>query len=344
MVHASVNGVVMMSAVATALLGLALFPEVNPTPGPSGAITFAHVGWQRWASLAAGLLLPRLLTTPGYDHNLWEQIGSKVFGALGIPALPYPLIALGAVLGLAVIEQASLRHPIAGRRPLRRLVSTFAKGTAVLLLAGLLFNSVTKAPQLGPLPEIVLSWDYLPDQGQLLAKSSDPLSRPAVPSTTDYTRNVLGSFLASWGPGDADYMTSRLFWEANGYLDTFLPGWIRQGLTTVFAAGLILLLWRIANQKDLYRLGRLSFVLIGILGALALMACGAISATAKPSIHGRYLIGVYLLLIPVTYLGCIPWISDGTRRHPVLLTLAMAATITAIQATAILNTLSRFYG
>jgi hypothetical protein len=139
-------------------------------------------------------------------------------------------------------------------------------------------------------------------------------------------------------------MTSRLFWEANGYLDNFLPGWIRQGLTTLFALGLVLLLWRIGSQRDLPRLGRLSFVLIGILGALALMAYGAVSATAKPSIHGRYLIGVYLLLIPVTYLGCIPWVSDGTRRHPVLLTLAMAATITVLQVAAILNTLSRYYG
>jgi hypothetical protein len=139
-------------------------------------------------------------------------------------------------------------------------------------------------------------------------------------------------------------MTSRLFWEINGDLDNFLPGWVRQGLTTLFALGLVLLLWRIAGQKDVSRLGRLSFTLIGILVALVLLASGTISTNAKASIHGRYLIGIYLFLIPITYLGCISWISDQTRRRPILITLAMTTIITAIQVVAILNTLSRYYG
>ena len=344
MVHSSVTGVIMMSAIGIGLLGLALFPEVNPRPGPSGAFTTKYVGWQGWAALTAGLLIPREFSTLGYDQAIWNSIGTKVFSSLGMPALPYTLVAVGAVLGLALVEQTSVRNPITSIRHLRRLGGFAAKGIACLLLMGLLFNTFTNAPHLGSLPEIVQFWDYLPDQGQLLMKSNDPLVRPAVPSAADYVRRVLFSFMASWGPGDADYMTSRLFWEINGDLDNFLPGWVRQGLTTLFALGLVLLLWRIAGQKDVSRLGRLSFTLIGILVALVLLASGTISTNAKASIHGRYLIGIYLFLIPVTYLGCISWISDQTRRRPILTTLAMTTIITAIQVVAILNTLSRYYG
>jgi hypothetical protein len=82
----------------------------------------------------------------------------------------------------------------------------------------------------------------------------------------------------------------------------------------------------------------------GLFAALVLLALGSKTSVASPSIHGRYLMGVYVLLIPVAFLGwkglMVRWESRSPRKIAFLLVVPMLL----LQAAGIVTTIHRYFG
>ncbi len=343
-VQTSINGILMTVVPGFGLLGLALFRPRRSAEDGSEESEEGSVGWAGWGALAAGLLLARGIGFKEYDAEIGLTVGRKITELLQVPVPPYWMLVLIACGGLAIVERvASAGFPLNpgdGRGRGMRWVG----GLAVAVIALLGFNAVWPAPQLGMLMEAVPGWEFIPNQAQLLPRADLPAPPDPAPSVSAYTGNVLKSFIASWGPGDADFMLSRLFWQSDGYLDTLMPEWIRWFLTSLLGAGLAIQLWRISQRRNRVRFGRLLFVGLGLLAALVILAVGARSATASPSLHGRYLIGIYCMLIPVAFLGWKGLIVRWELRHAHRIGLLLVVPMLVLQLTGILTTIFRYFG
>jgi hypothetical protein len=65
---------------------------------------------------------------------------------------------------------------------------------------------------------------------------------------------------------------------------------------------------------------------------------------ANPSLHGRYLIGVYVMLIPVAFLGWKGWFLRWEVRRPTLLALLLVVPLLGLQLSSVLTMLFRYFG
>ncbi len=343
LVQTSVNGVLMSVVPLAGLLGVALFRFAESTEGESVGGK-AVVGWKGWAALGVGLLLARVISSPAYDAAVagsFEGLLKRV-GWSWLPSY-WMLVVVGS-LGLWLVERLAVMGRLLRGREGRGKRIVWLEMVALAMLLGMAWNAFTPAPHLGMLMEAVPGWEYLPGQERLLPQIGLPAPPDPAPLPWAYVRSVLASFFSSWGPGDADYMTSTLFWQLDGYLDTLMPSGVRQFVTTLLVCGLAVLLWRISERRTWGRLGRLAMTLGGLFAALVLLALGSKTSVASPSIHGRYLMGVYVLLIPVAFLGwkglMVRWESRSPRKIAFLLVVPMLL----LQAAGIVTTIHRYFG
>jgi hypothetical protein len=339
LVHTSMVGVLTGVAVAAALLGQALFRFKDSTAEASDRPA-AAMGAAGWGGLAIGLLLSRVVSSDGYDAAVGTMVRS-LWGWSWLP--PYWLVVVVACGGLWVVEWVAvalkwLSREGHGRRPL------WLQMLALSILLGLLWNTFRTAPRLGMLTEAVPAWEILTGRERLLPPIGLPVPAAIIPSTGVYVLSLVESFLASWGPGDADHLTSVLFWQMGGSPETLMPSWTRQCLTTFLACGLALSLWRISERRNWGRFGRLVMALVGVAGALILLTLGSRSAVESPSFHGRHLLGVYVLLIPLMFLGwkglMVRWESTSPRKLAFVLVVPMLL----FQTAAIVTTIHRYFG
>jgi hypothetical protein len=343
LVQTSVNGVLMSVVPLLGLVGVALFRFKESAEGETGKEP-ELVGWRGWTALGVGLMLTRVAASGEYDAG----IASSFRGALsrvGWAWLPsYWMVVVVGCVGLWLLEGVSVVAMKLWSREGRGKRMVWLEMVALAIVAGLCWNAFWPAPHLGMLMEAVPGWEYLPGQERLLPRIGLPAPPDPSPLPWEYVRSVLASFFSSWGPGDADYMTSTLFWQLDGYLDTLMPGWVRQFLTTLLACGLAVLLWRISERKNWGRLGRLALTLGGLFAALVVLALGSKTSAASPSIHGRYLMGVYVLLIPVAFLGwkglMVRWESKSPRKIAFVLVVPMLL----LQSAGIVTTIYRYFG
>lgn len=342
-VHTSLNGIVSVVVPASAVLALALF-----RPKAEGEMTEGHpegaVGWAGWGALGAGLLLARVVSTPEYDEAIGKQLGVLVRERLGWPVPPYWVVVVAGCGLLGVVERVMQRFlpldPGTGRGRGMRWVG----GLSLAACLGLLVNAVLPSGQLGMLMEAVPLWEYVPNQGQFLARTDYPAPPDPAPTPGGYAWSALKCFLASWGPGDADFMTSRLFWQTAGFLDTLTPDWVRWFLTTVLGLGLALQLWRVSNRSNRVRFGRLMLVLVGVVAVVVLLAVGARVSVASPSLHGRYLLGVYIMVLPLLFSGWKGLLLRWQVRRPVRLTMLLVCPAVVLHLVSGWTMLERYLG
>lgn len=339
LVHTSVVGVLTGVAVAAGLLGQALFRFKDSTAEVSDR-SAAAMGAMGWGGLAIGLLSARVVSTDGYDAVVGPLVRS-LWGGAWIP--PYWMGVVVACGGFWVVERVAvslnwLGREGQGRRPL------WLQMLALAILLGLLWNTFRTAPRLGMLTEAVPAWEILTGRERLLPPIGLPVPAAIVPSNVVYVLSLVESFLASWGPGDADHLTSALFWQMGGSPETLLPSWIRQCLTTLLVCGLALSLWRISERRNLGRFGRLVMALVGVAGALILLALGSRSSVESPSFHGRHLLGIYVLLIPMMFLGWKGLMVRWERTSPRKLAFVLVVPMLVFQTAAIVTTIHRYFG
>lgn len=343
-VHTSPNGIISAVLPAAGLLALALFrPKPSGDADDAGTAEKA-VGWAGWGALGLGMMLVRLVSTPEYDESIGKQFGMVVRERFGLPMPPYWLLVLGACGALGCVEWVMARmlplDPGGGRGRGMRWVG----GLSLAACLGLGVNAVLSSGQLGMLMEAVPLWEYVPNQGHFLARADYPAPPDPAPTPGGYAWSALKCFLASWGPGDADFMTSRLFWQTAGFLDTLTPEWVRWLLTTMLGLGLAMHLWRVSNRSNQVRFGRLTLVVLGVLGVVVLLAVGARVAVASPSLHGRYLIGAYVMALPVLFSGWKGLLLRWQSRRPVRLMLLLVAPAVVLHLVAGATMLDRYLG
>ncbi len=339
----ALNGVLMALVPGAALLGLAMF-RPKPISEASEDSQERPVGWVGWASLAGGLLVARVFRAAEFDGVVWLTMGKRLEGVIHFPLPSYAVLVLLACSSLAVIERVAAWCCPFNAGDGRGRGMDWVGALSLAVVAGLLFNAIRPAPQLGMLMEAVPAWEFLPNQGNLLPRADLVAPPDPSPSPKAYAWSAVKSFAASWGPGDADFMTSRLFWQACGFLDSLAPEWVRWFLTTLFALGVAIQLWRISRRKNRVRFGRLFLLGAALLTSVVLLAVGARMSLANPSLHGRYLIGVYVMLIPVAFLGWKGWFLRWEVRRPTLLALLLVVPLLGLQLSSVLTMLFRYFG
>ena len=342
LLQTSVIGVLTAVAVAVGLLGQALF-RFKDSAAEDSDRSVPAMGAAGWGGLAIGMVFARVVSTDGYGAAIdtLVQLGWSRWSGSWVP--PYWMWVVVAFGGLWVVEQVAvalkwLSREGHGRRPL------WLQMLALALLLGLVWNAFRSVPRLGMLTEAVPAWEILTGRERLLPPIGLPVPAAIIPSNGVYVRTLVESFLASWGPGDADHLTSVLFWQMGGSPETLMPSWIRQCLTTLLACGLALSFWRISERRNWGRLGRLVMALLGVAGALILLALGTRSPAEFPSFHGRHLLGVYVLLIPLMFLGWKGLMVRWERTSPRKLAFVLVLPMLLFQTAAIVTTIHRYFG
>ncbi len=257
--------------------------------------------WRFWGALTLGLLLGRLVSNAEFDAEAVDSLAR--FGTrLGLRRIP-PFWLVTTVLGAvgAIIDRAAAAW-VAARdrnqpRPVGPRTLRWAWLFSLMILAGMLFNAVSRCPPLPPLREVFPTWEYQPGQDILLPSVTSPRPSDAHPSVREYVVQALRSAAGSIGPGDRDYMTSKLFWTQISDGDTFAPDWLIGVLTTLFATGAALHYWRISDRQDAARFVLVTAVFVGGTAYFAAIAAACRLGGATPSLHGRYVYVCYLILI-----------------------------------------------
>ena len=270
-------------------------------PGDPGGI------WRFWGALTCGFLSGRLISNAEYDAESVASLAGFAarVGFHHLPPFWLAIVVLGAVGAVADRLAAAL---VATRshgtvRSFLPGMTRFAWLVSALILAGMLFNCVTPCPTLGPLREVLPVWDFQPGQEVLLPSASLPRPSDAHPSVRAYVIQALRAAAGSVGPGDRDYMTSKLFWTQVGDGDAFAPNWLIGALSTLFALGAALHYWRISEQRDAVRLVLVTAIFIGAVAYFVGIATACLLGSATPSLHGRYLYVCYLILIVTAFTG-----------------------------------------
>jgi len=323
------------------LLGLALVRSRRRAraeelePGNEG-----RIGWKGWVGLGLGLLLTWWMGTGVGDAELRRQFGA----ILGMDPLRYPVIlilAIGLLMGFEWIS--SQCWGLSGGDGTGKGM-TWVAGLGMAVVLGLLVNAVWPVTPMGTLAERMAFWEMLPGQGVSLPRAD--VAPPPDPTWTAsmYGWRTVAAFLVSWGPGDADFMMSKLFWQMSGSWEATGPAWIRWLVGTVAALGLGVTFWRIAQRRNRVRLGRLTLVLGGVVVGLVALAVGSLHRQPPTSVNGVSALGVYLGFIPVLFLGWKGLLIHWEEKHPVRLAMMILGPALVIHAVSNVALLNRFLG
>jgi hypothetical protein len=343
----SVNAQMLIPIIGMTLLGWWLARErrgLDPATGQERGDGQYRLGW---VAFAVGFTVPQMLATSEFNETVRAQVGTQL-ARVGWPmAVPvWCLIPLGALLAAGVetaIGQLGGRRSSSRKETSDRRWRWFA-GVPLLLLVGLIYNASTSSPRTVSLHEAIPIWDYLPNQHRALPSTLLPRAAEINPPPLELCVSTFKALLGSWGPGDADFLVSRLFWQQNSFLDSLAPEWERQVLTTFFVLGLMLLLWRIGERGNRVRLIRLVAAGVGVAGAVVVLTFAARLSAATPTLHGRYLAGVYFVGLAVCFLGWKGMFVQWQTRRPLRLALWLAVPPLVLHGLGLAGTLSRFYG
>lgn len=348
--HTSVNAIPMAVLVVVVLAGWLLGREPRQEASAEGDGDGAPTGGSRalgWLGLGAGMVVAHLASSREFDAQLVRTAAQYLPWIARWGAWPLWLGLFAGCGLLALLEagvsswsSSSSRGP--GGTKARRWPGI--RVAALAVLAGLAVNTVTGPHQAMALHEAVPLWDFFPHRQLLLPPAVLPAPPDANPPMVPYVEGVVRAFASSWGGGEGDYLVAKTFWLENGYLDSLAPSWELRVLTTFFALGLVLLLWRLSDHPSRARAVRLLAVLVGVFGALAAYAVAARASVATPTLHGRYLIGLYLALLGVCFLGWKGILVRWQVRRPLRLALWLVLVPVLLQAASYAVALERYFG
>jgi hypothetical protein len=186
------------------------------------------------------------------------------------------LVAAAAALERALPDRATAMERFSRSRAglARRLAILFTAGVAATMLASLFIS----------LPRLA----YVPFYDR------PPLAR--------YLRDALVSELTIFRLRDHDFLLSTSFWGAFGWLDTVPPG-----LTTAFvvAAAAIMVRWVWRSARGATHASLLGGALLAAGFFASFVTYAVVSVVIQPDIHGRYLLGLYLVVLTVAACGAL---------------------------------------
>jgi hypothetical protein len=235
-----------------------------------------------WGGLSVGLAMASLLMDPLYKAYLASMAVSysaEVGQAYAWWTRHLPLVfGLGTAAAMAAeVGLAQLRRLIAQRaQPILPAFTRMAGAAAVLSVSGVMITS------------LFVSFPTL--------RNVDSKSPPEV---AEYLKETVLAALGMFRLQRPDFMTSTSFWVGFGWLDTIPPDWLTVTLTTLTALALMALLVWFALHHSIRGLAWLATIGVGWLLTLTLYAITVL--TYSPPLHGRYLIGLYLSVLPVCW-------------------------------------------
>lgn len=162
-------------------------------------------------------------------------------------------------------------------------------------------------------------------------------SSPAAPTLLEYCGSCVYSLLEGFGPGAGDVFVVKSFWGLVGWLDTALPALTMNALRYGCAVGLVLLIVNAIKCKEI----GVPVVLLTSLMAL-FIALSVACLLIDYNLHGRYLVGFYLLLLMVSAEGFRRTFPSRKGMHGVVLATCLAC-VMLIQASAWSTIINRYY-
>lgn len=246
-----------------------------------------------WGGFAVGLLVFPFVSTQAFRMGLWPDDTGHVPSTIRPYAEylrhhPFVLV-LFAPVGFAV-ERVMVWFR---RRVGRRWVTWGTLGlralcllTAAAIVGTLTWSLVTRFPVLATLET----------------------ARPA--SATRYVTEVLVVALTGLRLWNHDFLLSTSFWGGFGWVDTIPPVWFISLVVLLHALVGVVLLIRLACADEWRRPAWLGILAAGWTTALGLYAVA--SYILDRNVHGRYLVGLYLIALAVAWCAA----SLGTAGRP----------------------------
>ena len=119
------------------------------------------------------------------------------------------------------------------------------------------------------------------------------------PPLRHYVRDALLAGTTIFRAQRPDYLTSTTFWSGFGWLDTILPDWVTITLTISTAFASVISLLGLAIRRNIVGILWAAAIAAGFVASLALYAVA--TATLLRDLHGRYLIGLYVVMLPLCW-------------------------------------------
>jgi hypothetical protein len=130
--------------------------------------------------------------------------------------------------------------------------------------------------------------------------------RPAV---SDYVADVVRTVGTTFRFRDPDPYLSMSFWVGFGWLDTMPAPAFVVALTTAVGLALAALLWKLGMERDARRL--LLLAVYAVACCVSLMLYAASVHSLNRVLVGRYLIGLYLVMLVISWSGLLLFVSSA---------------------------------
>jgi len=250
--------------------------------------------WPFWLAVAVTLGVGIAVAREPYLAylNMRESVGAQVAGVKrAVNATPWlAVLAAAAGWGLeAAIGAVRRRLSRDGRQGTTVPVGSIAAASAAVLLLMMLGSLVVRYPRL----ELI-----------------DPANPPSIRSYVGEAVVACATFLRFGRP---DPLTSLTFWGGFGWLDVVLPASLVGLLAGASGLALVLLLVWTARAKDGRMLVWLACAAAGFVLSAAAYAVSVIALTPA-DLHGRYLLGLYLLVLTVSWSSLARFERSGWLR------------------------------
>jgi hypothetical protein len=231
-----------------------------------------------WSGMCAGTIALKWFHTEQYAQGIMSDLAriAPRTSAVVSFAMPHPLlVAVAGVAAIALLEWVGvmLHRGRAGRvRP----VVARAIGPACLVGMVIVAGNLTASLFL-PLPH---------------------LTSAAGASSITVTTYVLQAVAIAATPfrvTHPDFLMSTTFWGAFGWVDTILPDVVLALLSLSSAFATVVMLRQLSITKDVRRFCWLTALVLAFFATLAVYAAAVF--WSAPDLHGRYLIGPYLVFV-----------------------------------------------
>jgi hypothetical protein len=262
----------------------------------------------------------------GLAENAIAGLPTAVRAVLAATALPWVVGGAGVAAAAAELISTSPDDHYQGRRALDQFITWLARVGAFVVGLSMTVSIFIQYPA-APAP----------DQAHVLAPGR-------------YVAEMLLAGLTMFRFGHPDFMTSTSFWSGFGWLDTLLPERMVTGLAVGTGVALLVTLLWIARASRGPAGAYFFLLMVGLVAAFAATAFGVIRAMPasaqeeSASLHGRYLLGVYICLVSLCW-HCLPRISGGMARRPREIVLTACGFLSvAIHTFALVTILNRYFG
>jgi hypothetical protein len=246
-----------------------------------------------WSSLALGFAGTWLIATPAAYRAYIDELGGVALQRMGasgrFAVSPWLLAGVGvacaAADGLMQTLKRSRPQPTSGTwwRASRAAAFVLLAGSATAVVLSLLGSEWIDYPLTRQRDQIYSPTDY------------------------EYIRDELQVALTPFRLRRHDLLLSSSFWIGFGWLDTYPSPRLLTALSSIAGLSLSLtLVMLIANDRRRHAV----WVLVAGLGTLSSLIAYAL---LNQGLHGRYLIGVYLIALMLGW-SCIMLADDGSAR------------------------------